>query len=191
MTKDSKLGENRYAGETVKYGTGSYRKDGSIMFASETDAYNRMWSQAVTKKVEESGYALENGNILVIPDYNNEADDASPSKYGYSVKKGTLSTKDGVIFKIAGNVHTHQDSSKEATPSFYTNKGGWGDIGHSKAMGGLPIITIGHDGKVYGSFWSVNYQGFRPIPGFGSRDDLLSGKTLLLPWLKGYPTRGK
>ncbi len=190
VTKDSKLGENqKYAGETVKYGTGTYRKDGSIMFTNETDAYNRMWSQATEKKIEESGYPLANGNILVIPDYKNKADDASPSKYQYSVKDGKLTTKDGETFKITGNVHTHQDASKDATPSF-TGKSG-GDVGHSRAMGGLPIMTIGHDGKVHGVFWSVKGEGFRSIPGLGSRDNLLSGKTLLVPWLRTYPSIGQ
>jgi hypothetical protein len=75
-------------------------------------------------------------------------------------------------------------------PSFWTGKG-WGDVGHSKAMGGLPIITMGHDGKVHGAFWSVTNNGFRRIPGFGSRQDLLSGKTKLVPWLKTYPTKSK
>jgi hypothetical protein len=160
------------------------------MFTNETSAYNRMWSEATKKGVEESGYALENGKFLVIPDYQNESRDATPSKYGYSVKEGTLSTGDGETFKITGNIHTHQDPSGDATPSFWTGTG-WGDVGHSKAMGRLPIITIGHDGNVHGALWSVKDNGFRPVSGFGSRKDLLSGKTKLVPWLKTYPTRGQ
>jgi RHS repeat-associated protein len=193
--KDLKDGQ-RYVGETYQIRnmngkiTEDYRADGSIMFANETSAYNRMWSQATAKKVEESGYALENGKFLVLPDYKNEVDDATPSKYDYSVKDGILLTSDGEILKTIGNVHTHQDPSKNATPSFWTGTG-WGDIGHSKAMGGLPIITIGHDGNIHGAFWSIKDSGFRSIPGFGSRKDLLSGNTKLIPWLKTYPTRGK
>ena len=82
-------------------------------------------------------------------------------------------------------------SAERSLPSFlgYGQQGG--DAGHSKAMGGLPIITIGHDGNVHGAFWSIKDKGFRSIPKFGSRSDLLSGKTKLVPWLKTYPTRGQ
>jgi hypothetical protein len=171
----------------------NYRKDGSIMFSNETSAYNRMWTQANSKEIEESGYALANGKFLVMPDYNKKASTVRGvdiSKYGYSVGDGVLTDKDGNTLKITGNVHTHQDKSGDATPSFWTGTG-WGDVGHSKAMGGLPIITIGHDGMVHGAFWSIKGNGARPIPKFGSRNDLLSGSMKLIPWLQTYPTRGK
>ncbi|MDR2057043.1 MAG: RHS repeat-associated core domain-containing protein [Dysgonamonadaceae bacterium] len=168
-----------------------YRKDGSIMFSNETSAYNRMWSQATKKNVEESGYALKNGKFLVMPDYKNKINDVDIVDYNYSIgKDGILSNGSGEKFRIVGNVHTHQDPSGNPEPSFWTGTG-WGDAGHSKAMGGLPVITIGHDGKVHGAFWSVKDNGFRRIPGFGNRQDLLSGKTRLVPWLITYPTGGK
>jgi hypothetical protein len=180
-----------YIGATHKDGTGNYRKDGSIMFSNETDAYNRMWSQANEKGVEQSGYALKDGKILVMPDYANEAREVDISKYDYSINNDmTLSHKDGDSFSITGNIHTHQDPTGNATPSYWTGDG-WGDVGHSKGMGGLPVIVMGHDGKVHGVFYSTERKGYQSIPGFGSRDNLLSGKTKLVPWLRTYPTKGQ
>ena len=67
-----------------------YRKDGSIIFTNETSAYNRMWSQAndhYNKEKEVGGFILENGTVLVVPDYNTEKNDRTPSKYGDFVSK--------------------------------------------------------------------------------------------------------
>ena len=53
-----------------------YRKDGSILYNNETDAYNRMWNQANTHfrrnnkaGIEVGGFLLEDSRFLVLPDY--------------------------------------------------------------------------------------------------------------------------
>ena len=201
IKKDSKLEEGqKYVGETyeVKSKDGkvvtSYRKDGSIMFSNEKDAYNRMWNQAndhYNKEKESGGFTLEDGRVLVTPDYDNTKNDCTPDKYGYTVSEDGYLSKGKEKLKITGEVHTHQDPSGEPEPSYYTKNGGWGDIGYSKSMGGLPIFTIGHDGMVHGSFWSNKRSGYDNILGLGSRNNLLAGKTLLVLWLKTYPVKGK
>jgi RHS repeat-associated protein len=61
-----------------------YRNDGSIIYDNETDAYNRMWSQAnehYQKEREVGAFFLTNGKVLVTPDYNNEKRESSPYRY--------------------------------------------------------------------------------------------------------------
>jgi hypothetical protein len=51
------------------------------------------------------------------------------------------------------------------------------------------IITIGHDGMVHGAFCSVKGNGFRSISEFGSRKDLLSGKTKINSLVKNISNK--
>jgi RHS repeat-associated protein len=174
--------------------TEDYRKDGSIVFTDETSAYNRLWSQANAKEREESGYTLKNGKVLVVPDYRNGEDNVNITDYGYSINKnGILSDKDGNKFKITGNIHTHQNRDADATPSYYiihSKGGGYGDLGHSEFMGGLPVIVIGHDGNIYGIYHKqgLTYGDIEFKKQGVTRNTLLSGKTKLTPWLNSYPT---
>jgi len=84
-----------------------YRKDGSIMFSNEKDAYKRMVSNS---KVEEMGAITDNG-VLVLPTWANDATTSSPAHYGYIFKDGKLtdpvSNKD---IDIIATVHTHPGS---------------------------------------------------------------------------------
>ena len=104
------------------------------------------------KEKEVGGFILENGKVLVVPDYNNEKNDSTPSKYGYFVSKDWYVSKDYEKLKITGQIHTHQDPTGDPGPSYYTGVC-WGDIVYSRAMGGPPIFTMGHDGKVHGAFY--------------------------------------
>jgi len=192
-------GTQKYIGKTDvdKDATGNvttnYIEDGSILFKNETDAYNRMWSQAndhYKKEKEVGGFVLSNNKVLVTPDYNNEEGDCTPSKYGYSISKNGYLSKGPDKWKITGQIHTHQDPSRDATPSYIT-KDGWGDVGYSRAMGGLPVFTIGHDGNIHGVYYSEKQKGYGTILELGSRSYLLTGKTKLAPWLKTYPTLGQ
>lgn len=172
-----------------------YRNDGSILFSNETSAYRRMWSQADVhyrnngdKGGREVGaFILNNGKVLVLPDYKNDRNTSHLSEYGYNISKDGVITKGNDRIKIVGQIHTHQDKFYDAYPSYYTGEG-YGDLGISKQMGGLPVIVIGHDHKIHG-IYSGKVKGNGKITNIGSRKDLLDGKTLLFQWLKIYPTK--
>jgi hypothetical protein len=195
INKDSKLGKDQsYLGETYqqnsKGSSTQYRKDGSILFSNETKAYNRMWSQANRNKREVGGFTLTNGSVLVLPEYDNDDGEIKYQEYGYSISKARLSNGNE-RFAITSLIHTHQDKTRDASPSFYTKNGGWGDIGVSKEMGGLPVFTIGHDGNVHGANFIQGTKGFGTIDMGGLTKDALLGGTKLTPWLNTYPTKKK
>ena len=206
LNKDNQkdiLGKDQsYVGETyqVKDDDGNvttdYRKDGSIIYTDETDAYNRMWSQAhnhYKNQKEVGGATLKNGDVLVLPDYKNDNSTTKYDEYGYSIGKGKITDSEGNTFKITGFVHTHQDpKAGDATPSYYTGDG-YGDLGISRQMGGLPIMTIGYDGYIHAAF-DANVNGRITNAAIDmnglTRRSLLNG-TNLTPWLNTYPTRKK
>ena len=182
-----------------KQGTIFYRKDGSILFLHETEAYNRIWHQANVHYRnngekggrEVGGYILSDGKVLVMPDYLN---DNSTSKFniaGYKLKGHSL-IKGEESFIVIGQVHSHQDKSLPATPSFFTEKG-YGDLGFSLENTSLPVFTIGHDGIIHG------IRGYRdrtnkPVglvvslnSKDASRENLLKGVTSLYSIIKRLP----
>ncbi len=204
LNKDNQkdiLGKDQsYVGETyqVKDDDGNvttdYRKDGSIIYTDETDAYNRMWSQAhdhYKNQKEVGGATLKNGDVLVLPDYKNDNSTTKYDEYGYSIGKGKITDSEGNTFKITGFVHTHQDpKAGDATPSYYTGDG-YGDLGISRQMGGLPIMTIGYDGYIHAAFdANVNVRITNATIDMNglTRRSLLNG-TNLTPWLNTYPTK--
>lgn len=133
---------------------------------------------------------MTNG-IFVIPDYKNEERKVDIANYNYSItEKGILSNERGETFRITGNIYTHQDPTGNATLSFWTGDG-WGDVGYSKRMGGLPIIAIGHDGKLHGGFWNATDKGFKGISALGNRADLLSGKNSIISLVKNISNKKK
>lgn len=132
-----------------------YRKDGSILYKNETDAYNRIWNQADVHYRnkgevggrEIGGFILSNGNVLVLPDYQNDSRTAKISAYGYIIN-GSKLTKGKESFSILGQIHTHQEKTVEVNPSYYLVNS-YGDLDISIAMNGKPVITIAHDGFLY------------------------------------------
>jgi len=200
LNKDNQkdiLGKGQsYVGETyqVKDDDGNvttdYRKDGSITYTNETEAYNRMWSQAhvhYKDQKEVGGVPLKNGDVLVLPDYKNDKRTMGIEKYGYSLSKFKISDGDNNIYSITGLIHTHQDKSGDATPSTWTYDG-YGDLGISRKMGGLPIMTIGHDGLIHAINGTKNSNGYQTIDMNGLTRTLLLKGTPLTPWLNTYPT---
>jgi RHS repeat-associated protein len=182
-----------------KQGTIFYRKDGSILFLNETEAYNRIWHQANVHYRnngekggrEVGGYILSDGKVLVMPDYLN---DNSTSKFdiaGY-ILRGRYLIKEKESFIVVGQVHSHQDKSLPATPSFFTDNG-YGDLGFSLENSSLPVFTLGHDGNIHGI---RGYRNRRNEPiGLevnlnskdASRDNLLKGATSLYSIIKRLP----
>jgi hypothetical protein len=148
-----------------------------------------MWSLATSLNIEVGGFTLENGKVLVTPEYKNTEGKCKIVDYGYSVNKsGKMFDNMGKEFKITGFIHTHQDTKRDASYSYIT-KEGWGDVGSSRAMGGLPIMTIGHDGMIYGAAYREKLKGYSNISGLGTSKKLLNGSTKLVPWLKTYPLK--
>ena len=108
-------GKQAYIGETDvdknKRGevTANYRKDGSIVYKNQTDAYNRMWNQANKVNREQMGIIMDN-SVLVLPEYLNDNTTSEIEPYGYKFDNSKLvdpltnSTEDFV-----GTIHTHQD----------------------------------------------------------------------------------
>ena len=147
----------RYIGETYqdkKRGI-SYRDDGSILFRNETDAYNHMWNNADnlwrTPKNkngrEVGGFILDNGNVLVLPDYNNDSRTTRIGKYGYKIDKKLL-TKGNNFYNVIAQIHTHQDKTGDPTPSYYATDGVY-DGSLAQRMS-IPVFVLGHDNNVYG-----------------------------------------
>ena len=182
----------KYLGETYqndKRGI-SYRNDGSILFRHESDAYNHMWNNANNlykvprnpQGKEVGGFLLSNGSVLVLPDYNNDSRTTKMDAGGYTLNNRLL-TKGKERFTVVAQVHTHQDTSGEASPSVYLIDS-YGDLGYSKNNNSLPVFTIGHDGRIYGirgytDKGQVTGVNIRFKPRESSRRNLLNGNTSL------------
>jgi RHS repeat-associated protein len=104
----------KYIGETIKEGSTEYRKDGSILFKNETEAYKRMDKEAKLdgtgeRKLHETlGVIMSNG-VLLLPDYKNDGLTSEVEKYEYKFNSNgefydpiTASNKN-----LLGTIHTH------------------------------------------------------------------------------------
>ncbi|HBL72193.1 MAG TPA: hypothetical protein DD409_04545 [Bacteroidales bacterium] len=120
--KDLKSG--KYLGESYLERGATYRKDGSIMYTSEKDAYKRIWDNGIRNKSEEMGALLSDGGVLVLPSYNRSEDSYDLTDYGYSVNKGNIVDAAGVEYQTLATVHNHPSGNG---PSFYTGDG-YGDL---------------------------------------------------------------
>ena len=163
-----------------------YRSDGSMIYKNETAAYNRMWNQADKHYLnhkggrETGGFVLSDGRVLILPEYLNNSTTSHIDKYGYKLSKNGFITKGKERYKVLANIHTHQNQAYNATPSYYPMSES--DLGVSKNMGGLPVLTIGHDNLIHGILY--NKDGKREHFDLYSRDLLLEGSYSIYPWLK-------
>ena len=181
-----------YIGKSFTEGKGNkfvqYRTDGSILYNNETAAYNRMWNQAdvhYRQKGEKGGrevggFILSDGKVLVLPDYKNDANTSEISEYGYRLNTNGTMTKGNETFNVLANIHTHQDKSGDATPSYYPLS--TTDLGVSKNMGNRPVLTMGHDNMVYGILY--NKQGKQEDFSLKGLKSLLRREYIIYPWLK-------
>ena len=164
--KDLQKGQE-YVGETYSTKFASFRNDGSILFNNETKAYNRMWDQAnrhYRSKGESGGresgaYILEDGKVLVLPEYENDSWNAFMDTGGYLLKNGRKLIHGKESFFVVGQVHTHQNKRGDPTPSIFDAEEGYGDLGFSEANNSLPVFTMGWDGKVHGIRGYRNQNG--------------------------------
>ena len=179
-----------------------YRSDGSILYANETSAYNRMWDQAdrhyrsLGEKGgrEVGGFILSNGKVLVLPDYMNDSRTTGISVYGYNLD-GLKLIHNKESLPVIGQIHTHQNKSLPPSPSFYMVNG-YGDLGLSMNNSSLPVFTIGHDGKIYGIRGKFVRNGKKVIPtGYDiplehrkySRTNLLNGTITITNIIRRLP----
>ena len=186
-----------YKGESFSTGKGdnlvNYRADGSILYANETMAYNRIWSQASVhyrNQGEKGGrevgaFLLTNGKVLVMPDYKNTSMESYIGEYGYKIGYGTL-TKGRETFRISGQIHTHQERKSNVKPSIVYDKG-FCDVEISRRMGCLPIFSMGHDGRTYGIYAVLREKVYyADIDIKILNKNLFNGKINLALWAKHY-----
>ena len=147
----------------------SYRKDGSILFKNETDAYKHMWNNANKlyrspkhrQGKEVGGFILSNGNVLVLPDYNNDRRTSGISDYGYMIGEGIV-TKGNEVYHVVAQIHTHQDKTGEPTPSFYSLDGLYdGKIAERMK---IPVFVLGHDNNVHGILQNKQSNSIFSLP---------------------------
>ena len=132
----------------------SYRRDGSILYANETKAYNRIWNQASVhyRRMGEKGgrevaaFILTDNRVLVLPDYNNTSMQSEIEDYGYQVGYGVV-CKGNEKFKISAQIHTHQERTSDTRASHR-------DRLFSKKMGVKPVLIMGHDGFTRGYIYN-------------------------------------
>lgn len=164
--KDLQKGQS-YVGATYSTKYASFRKDGSILFNNESKAYNRMWDQAnrhypatTGRSRENGGFILSDGKVLVLPDYKNDSRTTVIEEYGYNVGVGTVS-KGQEEFSVLAQIHTHQDKTGNANPSFY----GGGNDSKLAAKMARPVFVLGHDNNVYGMVSNKTTYAIFYLPG--------------------------
>jgi hypothetical protein len=108
--------------------TADYRKDGSIMYANDKDAYNRIISNTEKTGNEENLAILDKG-VLVFPSYANDETTANwKTPYGYTTNKNgnIIDPVSGNTLKTVATAHTHPNG--DPNPSSWTYDG-YGDLG--------------------------------------------------------------
>ena len=160
--------------------TTDYRKDGSIMFSNEKEAYSRMWVQANKEGVNREQFAvIGDENVLVLPEYLNTNTDAYFQEYGYGFSDSKLiDPVSGLSFSIVATIHTHQDDLN----------GEWGfvalpshedDATFCNYTPNIPYFTMGYDGNIYGYVGTEASKSPIELPrGYNKVNDLLKGASL-------------
>ena len=161
----------------------SYRKDGTILFSNEKQAYQRMWYMSRThwksKKYpsgkEESAFLLNDGKVLLMAD--NWNDSMTSKMNGYMLNGNLLSNKTE-LFYVLGHVHTHPDKSFDQGMSI-------GDQYMVKAHPNIPFLILHANNNIYAG---INKKG--QLRGWVNDDyiekvnNVLSGKTSLFDIIK-------
>ena len=117
--------------------TTNYRKDGSIIFTNEKDAYNRIVNNSEQTGNEEMGIIMNNG-ILVLPSYKNSPTEIDMKDYGYSIKDGIVTNSMGETFNSIATIHTHPNGSGPSTYDFDN----FGDLGLAQNTPYKPVYVL-------------------------------------------------
>lgn len=100
-----------YKGEEFMEDGTSYRKDGSILYEIESEAYGRIWHMTLLTENEEMAI-IGQKNVLVLPSYFSRDNNAPLFEYGYSTSKSSVI--DYVLkqpFQTTAIIHTHPNGS--------------------------------------------------------------------------------
>ena len=145
--------DQTYMGKSFSIGNGNnkanYQKDGSVLFANETRAYNYIWKVANHHKREVGGFLLNDNNVLVMPEYKNDASTTKLDEYGYSFKGRSLSNSSGTTYNVKAQIHSHQDRYGSPEPSYTGGSTYYGVGGLSMYHKALPIFVMGHNDILY------------------------------------------
>lgn len=145
--------DQTYMGKSFSIGNGNnkanYQKDGSVLFANETQAYNYIWKVANHHKREVGGFLLNDNKVLVMPEYKNDASTTKLDEYGYSFKGRSLSNSSGTTYNVKAQIHSHQDRYGSPEPSYTGGSTYYGDGGLSMYHKALPIFVMGHNDILY------------------------------------------
>jgi hypothetical protein len=176
---DLKVGQ-KYIGETYKAGSASYRKDGSIFYTNETDAYKRISTESKlpkgTARVHEVFGVIMSKGILILPDYLNGATTSNIEKYGYVFNKGK-------VFDIVTNKHLNLIATIHSHPVYVADCGSCpapsgDDISKfTKETPNKPFFTMGYDGKIHGNRGpnELNTVEINLPKGYNTVKDLIGG----------------
>lgn len=115
-----------YIGEEFSEGSTSYRKDGSIIYGVESDAYQRIWDMTSLTDNEEMAI-IGTKKVLVLPSYFNNSSTGCTKDYGYTFTNGNIICPLSNTFETIATIHTHPSGS---SPSTYTGTS-YGDLGIS------------------------------------------------------------
>lgn len=116
INRNSRLADGqRYLGQTYTESVNGksivdYRKDGSILFYREREAYRRMINQTV-KTGNESMAILMSDKVLVLPDYQNTPNEVNLKSYHYSAKGGNIIDAGKNTWPIIATAHTHPNGT--------------------------------------------------------------------------------
>ncbi|WP_281323314.1 RHS repeat domain-containing protein [Flavobacterium aestivum] len=193
-----------YVGDTDKQttasgGTADFRKDGSIMYSNEKDAYSRVMNNTKATGREQLA-VIGDKSALVLPDYNNSRSEGNGGGMGYSYKNGNLQDPvTGKEFNTIGTVHAHMSGNG---PSDYTGDG-WGDLDfarsstpnkpafvmqNEKGTDGLSVIFA----SPYAKGTPVNYRVMdltQSMPNINA-DNIQKGSTSLRNFAKSVDWKG-
>ncbi|MBD3581321.1 DUF6443 domain-containing protein [Flavobacterium selenitireducens] len=184
---------------TASGGTADFRKDGSIMYSKEQDAYSRVMDNTKATGREQLAVIGET-SALVLPDYKNSGSEGNASDLGYTFKNGNLQDPlTGKQFNTVGSVHAHLSG---LGPSTYTGDG-WGDLDFARnATPNKPVFVMqnekGTDGLsvIFASAYSkgtpVNYRIMdltKTMPNINA-DNIQTGKTSLRNFAKSVDWKG-
>ncbi len=190
VKSQSDLGAGQtYIGATFKSNSKSgsieYRKDGSIMYSNQTEAYRRIWNNSTVGSIHEESAAILENSVLVFPSYSNNSTTANPGSYGYKFMNGNLIDAVGNTKRnLISIIHTHPDKDGSAGPSIYTM--GSSDVSwQARNIPGKLGFILGHDNVLYGltaegvpdkpnSYTPYNFKRLNNI----SVNDVLQGTNL-------------
>ncbi len=151
--------------------TTDYRKDSSIYFTNQTQAYNRMWNNAHKNNREELGVIMEDG-VLVLPSHHNSSGNSAPAldDFGYAFKNGNFHDEIANSEKsFLATIHTHQNPTNNI--NIVPEISGDDIYRFTYDTPDKPFITMEFNNKVNGaigrssSYYNIEYYKYIQLKG--------------------------